>query len=102
MTKWADYLISKVKYNSDHTHIIKVLTHVDKGDKVGQPGKEENRETVIANLKKGYTYCTITKGAGGNWDKGQMVRKIIVKGKEYIRTDSNETEKDNLGELPEF
>lgn len=33
--KWADYLISEVRFNDAHTHINKVKVHVDKGDTVG-------------------------------------------------------------------
>ncbi len=33
MDKWADYLISVVQYDSDHTRIIKVRVHEDKGNK---------------------------------------------------------------------
>ena len=33
--KWADYLISAVRYNAAETHIEKVRVHVDEGDKVG-------------------------------------------------------------------
>ena len=31
-----------------------------------------------------------------------MVRTVTVKGKKYIRTDADATEKDNLGALPGF
>jgi len=99
--KWADYLISAVKYNADHDHIIKVKTHEDKGDKVGS-SYEENRETVVANIKKGKTYMTILKNKEGKWDRGAPVEIIRINGKEFIRTDKNQTESDNLGELPEF
>lgn len=35
MSKWADYLISEVRFNTAGTHIDKVRTHVDNGDSVG-------------------------------------------------------------------
>lgn len=101
MDKWADYLISKVNYDREHKHIVKVKTHEDKGDNVG-PSYEEIRTQVILNLKNGKTYCTIILGENKNWKKGETVRIITVRGKEFIRTDRNETEKDNLGNLPEF
>lgn len=100
MAKWADYLISSVRYDADHTHIEKVKTHEDLGEEVGK-FYEEDRKTVVENLHKDKTYCTIKKGNEG-WKKGALVGIIKVKNIEYIRTDKNETEADNLGELPEF
>lgn len=98
--KWADFLISKVGYDTDHTHIVKVETRVDKGEKVGPP-YEETRQTVISNLKKEKTYCTIRK-VEKDWKKGEMVGIVTVNETEYIKTDKNEIEADNLGKLPEF
>lgn len=100
MAKWADYLIFTVRYNEKHSHIIKVKTYTDSGNGLKDP-YIENRDTVISKLKKGNEYCTIRK-RNGDWAKGEKVHKIVIKGKEYIRTDKNETEKDNLGNLPEF
>ena len=34
MMKWADYLISAVQYNIQHTHIVTVRHHLDMGDNV--------------------------------------------------------------------
>jgi len=99
--KWADFLISKAGYNTDHTSIIKVTTHADNGDSVGSPF-EETRQIVVSNIKNGKTYCTILKNKEGKWNKGAPVNIINVNGKEFIRTDRNQTESDNLGELPEF
>lgn len=101
VNKWADFLISAVRYNADHDYIDKVKTHEDEGDEVGS-FYEEKRETVISNLKKGKTYMTILKNKEGKWNKGASVEIIRVNNKEFIRTDKNQTESDNLGELPEF
>ena len=90
-----------MKYNDEHTHIVKVLCHNDLGDKI-RKNFEEERKSVIKNISSGYAYCTIFKGNDSNWKKGQDVHKISIKGNEYIRTDKNQTEKDNLENLPEF
>ena len=100
MSKWADFLIFAVRYNEKHSHIIKVKTYIDTGDGL-KDSYIESRNTVISKLKKGKEYCTIRK-KNGNWTKGEKVHKVVVNDKEYIRTDKNETEKDNLGNLPEF
>ncbi len=101
INKWADFLISMAGYNTDHTNIIKVATHIDNGNSVGS-SFEENRQTVVTNIKNGKTYYTILKNKDGEWNKGAPVDIINVNGKEFIRTDRNQTESDNLGELPEF
>lgn len=98
--KWADYLISAVKYNTDHDHIIKVRAHRDLGENVESKYTEEARSSVVSNLKNGKTYCTITKKE--KWVLGEQVKIIKINEKEFIKTYSNNKEEDNLGELPEF
>ena len=96
MAKWADYLISAVRYNDDHTRIVQVKQHVDNDKTVGQ-GEIVSRQTVIDNIESGKTYMTIRGGK-----QGEHVQ-IKTKGSEkFITTNPNETTKDNLGELPEF
>lgn len=101
MTKWADYLISAVRYNAEHSHIVQVKQHQDSGDSV-KASTIVPRSTVVANLKARTTYMTIYKDNDGKWKKGEEVIIKPVEGTEYITTDPNETKKDNLGELPEF
>jgi hypothetical protein len=100
MAKWADYGISKVRYNEKHQHIVKVKARVDNGDSIGPP-TEMTRETVVKKLKDGETFVTIPL-KDGKFTKGEDVRIVKVNGVEYIRTDQNQKESDNLGELPEF
>lgn len=100
MSKWADYLICAVKFNSDHTHIEKVHTREDKGDKVGEP-YEETRRQVVANIEKGFTYCTIFKDQEGGWQKGQQIKVMSITTK-YLKTVPDNTTADNLDKLPEF
>jgi len=100
MEKWADHLISAVNYDVDHSFIVKTETRDDRGDKVGEP-RIERRADVIANIKNGRIYYTILKGKDG-WQRGEKIDIINMDGKEFIRTDRNRTEKDNLGNLPEF
>ncbi|GAI66234.1 unnamed protein product, partial [marine sediment metagenome] len=48
------------------------------------------------------SFVTIFKSEDGEWKRGEDVHIIEVKGKKYIRTDKNEIDEDNLGELPEL
>lgn len=99
--KWADYLISKVRYNDKHTHITDVYVHEDKGDTVGS-GTSETRQWVVGKIDSGYTFYTIIEGSDGKWQKGQKVVKDRVIGTDYITTKPNRTAKDNLENLPEY
>jgi len=101
MAKWADLLISAVRYSADETHIEKVRVHEDLGEQVGSP-KISSRTDVVSNIKNRLTYMTIVKNAKGNWRKGQEVHTIRVGNEEFIRTDKNSVAKDNLENLPEF
>jgi hypothetical protein len=99
--KWADYLISAVRYNSADTHIDSVRVHQDKGDTVGT-GSDESRATIVAALQMGTTFVTIFMNAAGTWDKGAEVRTVHIDGVNYIRTDADRTKRDNLDRLPRF
>ena len=101
MSKWADYLISAVKYDSNHERIESVKTHKDKGDTVGS-GFIEKRSQVVSNIESGYSYCTILRNKEDKWNKGEDVHVVKVDGEKFIRTDNNKTKKDNLENLPEF
>lgn len=74
--KWADYLISKVRYNDKHTHITHVYVHVDNGDTVGE-GTSETRQWVVNKIDSGYTFYTIFKGDDGKWKKGQKWLRTV-------------------------
>ena len=99
--RWADFLISAVRYTADRNRISKARVHEDLGTTVGHPF-EESRSDVIKKLEAGKTYCTIIQSTSGNWKKGQTVHVAVVDGDKFIRTDRNSVKQDNLGELPEF
>ena len=100
MSQWADFLISAVRYNSEHAHIIKVIQHQDSVTSVGS-GVEVLRTLVIQNIKLGLKYATIYSN-GSQWKLGQRIILDTIKGIEYIKTVPDNITADNLGELPEF
>ena len=73
MDKWADYLVSKEKWDITHNRIISFFVHIDKGDSVGN-GEEKNRNWIIQKMEYGYTFCTIQKTIKGKWNKGSNIR----------------------------
>jgi hypothetical protein len=100
MAKWADYLISEVHYYNDE-FISQLKVHEDLGDTVGQANVWD-REKVVYSINNGTSFCTILKNSEGKWNKGADVHVVFVNGKYYLRTDKNNTARDNLGNLPEF
>lgn len=100
MDKWADYGISAVSYDKDHEHIERVEIRKDNGDKFGQ-AEIHPRQNIIKAIEAGTTFVTIVND-GQNWNKGSEVFVITVNGRKFIKTKSDNTEADNLENLPEF
>ena len=103
MAKWADYVITRVRFNAAGTHIDEVEAADDGEDGIGTK-RSEKRATVIANLKAKRTYVTAppSKTETGKITKGAPVGIVVVNGTEYIRTDANKTARDNLDNLPTY
>jgi hypothetical protein len=99
--KWADYLISEVRFNDEKTHIDKVMSHTENDDNKVSTGAEMERTKVISLLGDDYTFATIIKADKG-WKFGAKVRVVIVDGTKYIRTDADKIKADNLDSLPTF
>lgn len=53
-------------------------------------------------IKNKNSFVTILKNSAGNWDRGASVHIFERNGKKYLKTVADETEKDNLGDLPGF
>ncbi len=101
MAKWADYVITAVRYDSTHDRIIKVKVMEDNGETLHSPS-EMTRQTVISNIDEGRMFVTAQKNKEGKWNKGAKVIIVRINYVDYIKTVSNNSEKDNLEELPEF
>lgn len=96
MVKWADYLISHVDRDSNG-NVMKVLLHIDNGETVSSGGVR-TKEEVIDLLKRGYSVETILWGYP-KWQRGANVHYVKEGITEYLRTDRNKTDKDNLDNL---
>ena len=102
MAKWADYAITAVRYDSNHTFITYCHVRADNGDALQSIPEVLSRQTVIQNIKRSTTYVTAVLDANNKWQKGAEVGVININGIDYLRTDKNRTPKDNLENLPEF
>jgi len=102
MEKWADYLISGIRYNSDsEKKIIAYLkVHIDNGDSVGE-SRTWTKDEVLKEFSKGKRFATIFKELNGKWRRGGEV-SISQLNELFIRTDSNNIPGDYLEEIPEF
>ncbi len=100
-TKWADYVITAVHFNSAGTHIDEVQTREHTDDKLAA-ATTRSRASVVSLLESGSTFCTATKSSDELWYKGAMVKIVTIEGTEYIKTKADGIKKDNLDNLPTF
>ena len=100
--KWADYLISAVRYDSDLNNrmVAYLKVHEDVGHSVGE-SKTWTKAELIEALAKGKTFVTILRDGSGNWKKGYDV-SITVSKEIFIRTDFKSIPGDFLEDLPDF
>ena len=101
MAKWAEYLISEVRYSPDHHRILQVKQHKDLDGQVGE-GEIVDAADVASNLKKGASYMTIHNGSSETWKRGEKIRGFMSDGEYHIRADKNKVNHDHLGMLNEF
>ena len=98
MRKWADYLISKVKY--DKNHLVSVaIRHKDTLNGITE-GKPIDRLSISSDIKNGLVYITIYSG-NNSWKKGNKIRTFSINGFPYLRIDKNKDKLDYFGDLPE-
>lgn len=101
MVKWAEYLISEVRYNPDHHRILQVKQHKDLDGEIGE-GEIVDASNVASNLKKGISYMTVHNGLSETWKRGEKINGFQINGEYHIRIDKNKVNQDNLGMLNEF
>lgn len=94
----AGFVITEVKVHEEHTAIQEVKMGWVKDKKAPSKVYHFTREEVIAKLDDKRIVVT--------WNEekqvGQLVRKFHRNGDVYIRTDNDDTEEDNLGDLPTY
>jgi hypothetical protein len=101
MSKWADFVITKVRFNKERTHIEQVKRYRDNGS--GLINEQiKKRQAVVNAINKGCTYVTSTLNENGEWVMGALVKVVIIDGVEYLRTVEDSNENNNLLNLPEF
>ncbi len=99
--KWADYVITRVHFNSAGTHIEEVETYEHTGTELTNCATK-TRSSVITSIDSGYTYCTATKGSDGKYYYGAAVKVVMIDSEKFIKTKADGIKKDNLDNLPTF
>ena len=97
MTKWADYLISEVSYDSNHL-ISKIKRYRDGGDSISD-GEIIDRSILADSLGHGASYMTMYSSLN-KFRIGERVVYFRAFEHHYIRIDKNKVNSDNLGNLP--
>jgi hypothetical protein len=102
MKKWADYLISAVRYSEQQNKkmISYFKVHQDKENAIGA-GFTWSRDEVISAVNEGKTFYTIRKKNNGDWEKGNTV-SVIEANNGMVITDSNFSFQDQLSHLLEL
>ncbi len=99
--KWADYLITAVRFNLAGTHIDAAQVRTDNGDTAGST-TEASRAQVVASIESGRTFCTATQTADGKLHKGASVKIVLIDCQKFITTIADGRKADNLDYLPSF
>jgi hypothetical protein len=101
MPKWADYLISAVRFEQTGTtkYISYLKVHVDRGEEITS-SELWTKEAVISALDNGKTFRTIILGNNG-WQPGKDVCKIWISNSYHLQIQP-EKEFDNTDSMPTF
>lgn len=97
MIKWADYLISDVKYTcTGGRHIVETIRIIS-SDK-NEAGREIlwPREKVISMIKIGNRVCVVNE-KNGRLSPGAYINVKNINGKDYLKAGNDDKEEDTLG-----
>jgi hypothetical protein len=100
--RWADYLISAVRYESgtDNRIIAYLKVHSDEIKYVGE-GRTWSKAELLDALKGGKSMVTIKKDKEGKWSKCQNV-SLGIFSEVSIRSDLKKIPGDYLENVSEF
>jgi hypothetical protein len=102
MNKWADYLVSAVRYapGSGNRIITYFKVHEDTGNSIAE-GRTWNKDELLTALIRGKTFFTIQKDENGKWIKGEEVSISSFK-EIFVRSDFKNVPGDYLQNIAEF
>lgn len=98
MEKWADFLISAVRYENNMITYLKV--HPDRGSDIGG-GSTWTKNEVLKAMMEGRSFFTIFRDENGSWKKGRSVH-FLKENNKFIITDKKDVLTDSLLDLKEL
>lgn len=102
MAKWADYIVTGVRYSAGDVHIDRVRVQEDFDDKLG-PVQELSRAQVVKMIEQGKTFITGPKSTN---DPSKLSKgaKVVIQPvtTNFIKSKQDSRVSDNLDELPRF
>ncbi len=100
--QWTRYVITAKHYDSQRNRIESVQVREYSNGRLSD-AKVFSRQQVLNLIDSKEKFVTATwSNAQNHWVLGEDVRPVQGKYDRYLRTDNNQTEADNLGNLPEF
>jgi len=107
MSDLNQYLITGVRYDEDHKFIVQVHLRAIREEKTFNRGNPmvATRASIMKAIGMGTKMFTALKkveGTNWTWVKKAEIEIIKLNKVDYIRSEKNDDEKDNLAELPEF
>jgi hypothetical protein len=92
--------IYAVHYEPEKRHISQVKAQISTGGEL-EPMKVFTKSEILTKIDSDWIVMTMIKG-GVNYVPSADVIAVTINGKRYLKTVANDTEEDNLGELPTF
>ncbi|MDH3386066.1 MAG: hypothetical protein OEL77_08655, partial [Nitrosopumilus sp.] len=99
MKKWADYLISEVRY--DKNHLILMAKRHEENETGITNDHLVDRMKISSDIANGLSYITIYNRMS-TWKKGNKINFFRIDGQPYLRIDENRVNQDYLGDITEI
>lgn len=99
MATWADFFVSGVRYNGEHTCVVAIKVRPDRGLGLNE-SLVFDRDDVITMMAEGLHFSTCIKGGHGEY--GFPIQLVHIQGRDYLKTKVDTARADSLGEVPEI
>ena len=99
VVKWADFGITRVRYDEARTRIVELEVRQEEGPIFGHAQRWQ-RHHLIGDIGKSLSLVTLAEVQESHFKKGQMVHLVTVDSEVYVRVDEEPVPADNLGKLP--
>ena len=93
-TKWADYVITGVRYAPTGSSLLELEVRADSGDAMG-PEEIWPRARVLQAIAQGLTFVTAYM-RDRSWSSGVCVGVVSVDRQPYLRADGQRLAADNI------